>query len=318
MKTKIIVSIFLLSCFKVLFAQKDSVIKVALVMPFCSKQVIQNPNHKNVELANACREYYQGLLLACDTLRRDGFKIEIYVFDTERDSLKFMKILAKDEVENADFIIGPVVKEGQLLMQNYNNKKGAYQLSPLFTFSKTKISNEKSISAYSDLSFYADYLYSHLTNTIGTGNLIVLTGKDNSDKVLANRAKELSIPGAGIKVKVLEINKYADIEKLYSADKPNMILFASDDEGQIGAILTSLTDTNRVDYRISTYGLRKMLDFKSINLGLWEKAKLHLITPFFVDYNFEAVKKFIEINPSLLQVQQVVDLIARYKKRNSL
>jgi len=34
--------------------------------------------------------------------------------------------------------------------------------------------------------------------------------------------------------------------------------------------------------------------------------------------NPKLVKKFIEINPSILQVQQVVDLIARYKKRNSL
>jgi tetratricopeptide (TPR) repeat protein len=30
------------------------------------------------------------------------------------------------------------------------------------------------------------------------------------------------------------------------------------------------------------------------------------------------IKKFIEINPSLLQVQQVVDIIARFKKRNSI
>lgn len=294
MKTRIVVSLFLLGWFTGLFAQNDTVIKVALIMPFCSQQLIQNPNHKNAELANACREYYQGLLIACDTLRRVGFNIEISVFDTERDSLKFIKILAKDEVQNAHFIIGPVVKEGQLLMQNYNNKKGAYQLSPLFTFSKTKISNEKSISAYPDLSFYADYLYSHLTNTIGTGNLMVLTGKDNSDKILANRAKELSKPGAGIKVKVLEISKYLELPKLYSIDKPNMILFACDDEGQIGAVLTSIVDTSNNDYRISTYGLRKMLDFKSINLGLWQKSKLHLITPFFVDYRLDMVKKFID------------------------
>jgi tetratricopeptide (TPR) repeat protein len=34
--------------------------------------------------------------------------------------------------------------------------------------------------------------------------------------------------------------------------------------------------------------------------------------------NPKLIKKFIEINPSILQVQQVVDLIARYKKRKSL
>lgn len=34
--------------------------------------------------------------------------------------------------------------------------------------------------------------------------------------------------------------------------------------------------------------------------------------------NPKLVKKFIEINPSILQIQQVVDVIARFKKRNSL
>jgi hypothetical protein len=34
--------------------------------------------------------------------------------------------------------------------------------------------------------------------------------------------------------------------------------------------------------------------------------------------NPKLVKKFIEINPSILQVQQVVDVIARFKKRNSI
>ena len=34
--------------------------------------------------------------------------------------------------------------------------------------------------------------------------------------------------------------------------------------------------------------------------------------------NPKLIKKFIELNPSILQHQQVVELIARYKKRKSL
>lgn len=293
MRRKVNVLLILL-CFAMnVFAQSDTIIKVALIMPFCGKQLMHSTNNKNAELANACREYYQGMLIACDTLRKAGYNIEITVFDTERDSLKFLKILSKEEVQNAHFIIGPVVKEGQLMMQNYNNKKNAYQLSPLFTFTKTKINNPKSISAYPDLSFYADYVYSHLTNLIGTGNLIVLTGKDAADKALANRFKELSKQGAGIKVKTLEIAKNNELDKLFSVDKPNTVLFACDDESQINAVLNRLTDTT-VDYKISTYGLRKMLDFKSIDLTLWENCNIHIVTPFYIDYSKELAKKFIE------------------------
>ena len=46
------------------------------------------------------------------------------------------------------------------------------------------------------------------------------------------------------------------------------------------------------------------------------EALLHLETG--MTRNPKLIKKFIEINPSILQVQQVVDLIARYKKRHSI
>jgi tetratricopeptide (TPR) repeat protein len=51
-------------------------------------------------------------------------------------------------------------------------------------------------------------------------------------------------------------------------------------------------------------------------LGKSKEALLHLETG--MTRNPKLIKKFIEINPSILQVQQVVDLIARYKKRNSI
>lgn len=51
-------------------------------------------------------------------------------------------------------------------------------------------------------------------------------------------------------------------------------------------------------------------------MGRSKEALLHLETG--MSRNPKLVKKFIQINPALLQVQQVVDIIARFKKRKSL
>ena len=51
-------------------------------------------------------------------------------------------------------------------------------------------------------------------------------------------------------------------------------------------------------------------------MGKSKEALLHLEAG--MNRNPKLVKKFIEINPSILQVQQVVDVIARFKKRKSL
>ncbi len=290
-KIYLIISLFLL--YFQSFAQTKNVIKIALLMPYCAEEINQNPNHKNAELGNACREYYQGLLIATDSLKNAGYNIEITVFDTERDTIKFKKILNNDAVQNADFIIGPVIKEGQLMMQHFKNKKNAFHLSPLFTFTKTKINDEKAISAYPDLTYYADYFVNYLIKKSAIGNLIILVGKDASDKSLANYLKQIVKPEFPLKVKQIDLAKVTDIYKNLSKENDNFIFIASDDENQINAALKMIADTSNT-FKMNTFGLRKILDFNIINTEYWLKCNLHIISPFYIDYSNLLTKKFIE------------------------
>ena len=51
-------------------------------------------------------EYYEGMLLALDTLKRSGVSMDVYAYDT---SLKNIDILLKEKMElaNMDVIFGP-------------------------------------------------------------------------------------------------------------------------------------------------------------------------------------------------------------------
>lgn len=291
MRKYITLIVFLNLCLSVA-AQNNGVIKVALLMPFCAKQINENPKHKNADLSNACREYYQGMLIAADSLKNAGFNIDITVFDTERDTIKFKKILATDAVQNADFILGPVVKEGQLMMQNFKNKKNAFHLSPLFTFTKTKIIDAKAISAYPDLTYYADYFLQYLKSENLTGNIIILIGKDAADKSLANYLKQAVKLETGFKVKTLEITKNKEIVRQFLFNLNNIIFMASDDESQVNAALKSISDS-AINNQVITFGLRKITDFKNINLTTCTSSNLHIITPFYVDYNDTLTKTFV-------------------------
>ena len=290
-KIYIIISLFLLYFQSI--AQNKSLIKIALLMPFCAQEINQNPNHKNADLGNACREYYQGLLIAADSLKNAGFNIEITVFDTDKDTVKFKKILNNDAVQNADFIIGPVIKEGQLMMQNFKNKKNAFHLSPLFTFTKTKINDERAISAYPDLTYYADYFVNYLNKNSSVGNIIIMVGKDVSDKSLSNYIKQIVKPEFSLNVKQIDLSKVGDIYKNLSKENDNFIFFASDDENQINAALKIIADTSNT-FKMNTFGLRKILDFNIINTEYWFKSNLHIISPFYINYSDLLTKKFIE------------------------
>lgn len=290
-KIYLIISLFLLYFPSI--AQNKDLIKIALLMPFCAKEINQNANHKNADLGNACREYYQGLLIAADSLKIAGFNIEITVFDTEKDTLKFKKMLNNEAIQNADFIIGPVIKEGQLMMQNFKNKNNAFHLSPLFTFTKTIINDQRAISAYPDLTFYADYFVNYLNKNSSIGNIVVLVGKDVSDKLLANYLKQIVKPVLPLNFKQIELVKATDIYKNLSKENDNFIFIASNDENQINAALKIIADTSNA-FKMNTFCLRKILDFNIINTEYWLKSSLHIISPFYVNYNDVLTKKFIE------------------------
>jgi tetratricopeptide (TPR) repeat protein len=68
-----------------------------------------------------------------------------------------------------------------------------------------------------------------------------------------------------------------------------------------------------------TDGKHIFLFYKSAVLFAMGKSKEALLQlESGMSRNPKLVKKFIEINPSILQIQQVVDIIARFKKRNSI
>jgi hypothetical protein len=279
-------------CLLILVSNSFAQTKVAVIMPFCSKQISLKPNTKNADLGNACREYYQGALIASDTLIQLGISLSISSYDTEKDSNVFIKILKKKEVAEADLIIGPVTKEAQLAIKPFSASKQKYHVSPLFTFTKTKVNDPYVISANPDLTYYADYALGYINNQSKNPNILIIQDKDPGDKVFGARAKQLQGSFSNASFSYLDISKINDLGKFLVANKPNHIILCSNEESKVNSSLNAINDTTGL-YDISTYGFTQWMDFSSINGKLWEQCKVHILTPQFIDYSDQAVKDFI-------------------------
>ena len=56
-------------------------------------------------------EFYEGFLLAVDSMKKTGFSVNLHVYDTERDTMKTKKIVRDMSLIQPDLIIGPVYSE---------------------------------------------------------------------------------------------------------------------------------------------------------------------------------------------------------------
>lgn len=76
-------------------------INVAIMLPF----MLDHPEDVKNSLYT---EYYQGFLLAVDSMRKQGANINIYAYDTNNSKNRVNQIINSPEFKNMDLIIGPV------------------------------------------------------------------------------------------------------------------------------------------------------------------------------------------------------------------
>lgn len=291
------VYIFLLSFafgFNFCIAQKsDSSLQISVMMPFCAKDIHANPNYTYADLGNASRQYYEGVLIAADSLKGMGFKINLNAYDTQKDSLLFLKQLKKKEIIESDFIIGPVIREAQLTILPFAQKNKKYHVSPLYTFTKTRISDPYLISPNPDLAFYADYLLEYLAKQQNAETVFIVQDLTSNDKVFSTRAKQLSSLYPKLKLIFADSKDPSIVKKDYIQGKLNPVIICSSDENNVNRLLNSVMDTTGV-YQIQAIGFMQWLDFNTVNGKLWEQCQLHILSPVYIDYNRSLVKQFVK------------------------
>lgn len=275
-----------------LFAQKKAA-NIAMVMPFCSEKIMANPDCYDAQLGNLCREYYQGALIALDSLEQASVSLRLSVYDTNNDSMVLLKILQKPQLKDAELIIGPVMQGGNKMMTNFVKGRGVYHVSPLMTFSKTRLDDAYWISANPDLPTYATFLYNYISQlTHDSANIILVSDKSSLDKNINSVIRQITPTGKMMKVKLVEFEKSIDLVKHLSLTLPNHVIIPSGNESNINTVLRRIKDTVET-FRITCYGFPHWLEFKNADYDVWQRLDMHIVSPFFVDYDNLRVQAFI-------------------------
>ncbi len=296
----VFLSIFcLLSQIKEACSQNTSYTKdtlhLAVLMPFCSKEILADELSPKSALGNACRSYFEGLTIGLDSMSKNGIHIITHVFDTKNDTLYFKQLLKKNEVLNANLIIGPVVAVGQQIMKKFSDEAHIYHVSPLLTLTKSKIEDPYLICMNPDLESYADIYLKQCYQSGQTDiNLVVFSGKGKNDKIIANRLNKIKSEYPSFSIQCLDIDKNIHYKNYYQLNKTNLVWIDSENEFQVNSTLKILADTTQfID--IQVIGTKKWLDYNANNYPLWKKLDVTLLSPYFLETTGKLTTQFIEL-----------------------
>jgi ABC-type branched-subunit amino acid transport system substrate-binding protein len=270
--------------------------KVVLLMPFCSKLTVDNPTNSNAQLSNLSREYYQGALIALDSIEKLKIRLSFTVLDTENDSNITVGLLKKQAMKDCDLIIGPVLQGGNKVISNFVKEKNILHVSPLMTLSKTKFIDPNLISPNPNLSYYPKFIYQRIKDQIGNEevNIIIVSDKSSFDKTITVAFKQLQLNQKNLKIKIVEYNPSLDLKSVIQEGKMNHIVLPTSNEMVVNSVLKNVSDTAILS-SMTFYGFPQWLEFKNPDYRIWEQANVRVATPFFVNYEREEVKSFIAL-----------------------
>ncbi len=238
-------------------------------------------------------EFYEGALLALDSLKKAGNSYKIFVYDTGRDIQKLTSILNRKELSEMELFIGPfdssLLEKALIFAKKYNIKV----VSPLSQNSNLLKGNPNLYQVNPSETSKIDAAIQYLAIQKDK-NIILFKSSRLADQEIFNQFEEkLNILRAsGFQFKTHIGNKDGTLSSKLVADKDNLIVMPSNEETAVSDLLRNMNYINS-NFRISIFGLPKWTTFSSTDISYLHNLQYEYYTSFYADYSKPVTKKFI-------------------------
>ena len=291
---------------------KKSVYKIALMVSFYieeNQEMTQSALEKRkiYPKSTFAVEFYQGVLLALDSLSDENTKFELQVYDTKgQDSLQIVKMLSKPELKDVDLIIGPLYASDFEKVAKYAHKKNIPIVSPVKQSNKILLGNEYVFKVIPSKKSSLNQIVKLVVDSFSTDNLLVVQSTNITDNILTDGyIKEYSAVVLGKNdtsryspIKKVVVTRSDEIISHLKLNGNNVIFIPTTNSTFVTNLFISLTSKlNSRDYSnctITLIGLEEWLQFESIDLEYFQTLNVHLSLNNFVDFENPITKELSE------------------------
>ena len=265
-------------------------IKVAVLLPFIAG------TSANMEEQIRMVEYYEGFLMAVDSLKKEGVSVDLYTYDTKGKEATLNNILARKEMKNMDIIFGPARSQDIDALATFADKNNIRLVIPFAPKVDQVFKNQHIYQVNTPQSYLYSEVYEHFNRKFSGCNVIFLNasnGDREKDEFIKGMKTGLKENGISYRDFTMTDNFY-DITTVMDTLKNNIFIPTSGKSTALVKILPQLTQIRRErpNYSMNLFGYPEWQTYTNDYLASFYEIDTYFYSSFYTNNLFPAAVNF--------------------------
>ena len=274
-------------------SKKFASIKAALVLPFNTDGT--GKKEEQVRMV----EYYEGFLMALDSLKKTGVSVDLYTYDSGSTQASVKQILSKAEMKNMDIIFGPAHADQVKPMADFAQEHNIRLVVPFTSKGEDVFNNPFVYQINTPQSYLYSEVYEHYLRKFPKAHVVFVdAGTGHTDKADFIKGLKEELKNNQITFKELKgdaINPDG-LKLVVDSLRENVIIPTSGRNVALIKILPQLVVTGREhpNYNMKLFGYPEWQTYTDDHLSSFFEMDTYFYSSFYTNNLFPEAVKFIQ------------------------
>ncbi len=244
-------------------------------------------------------QFYEGFLMAVDSLVNMGLSVNVHVVDVDDDSLKTRKLLRDPAFKSMDLMIGLLYGQSFHEVAMFCRQHKIPLVNPLSNKRNHIENNPMVFLVNPSVQVMAQQIAEFITKRYSECVILMLnSGKETEKRSMQMIYREIVNAYVLGQRDTSNIFQFSGEKNLYripgliAGKSKNVVVVLTNDELFVVSVLRQIRNWSQV-HSFMVFGMPGWLDFKSVESATLVDLNFHSFSTSFVDYNDPAVKQFV-------------------------
>ena len=272
-------------------SKKISTIKAAIVLPFNADGT--GTRDEQVRMV----EYYEGFLMAVDSLKKKGVSIDLYTYDSGKTTGSVDAILKKPEMKSMDVIFGPAHSVQVKPMADFAEQNNIRLVVPFSSQGDDVFNNPSVYLINTPQSYLYSEVYEHYLRKFSNAHVVFLdaeTGHTDKESFISGLKEELKNNKISYKELKGEAINPEGMKLAVDSLRENVIIPTSGKSVALIKILPQMIITTREhpNYNMKLFGYPEWQTYTDDHLASFFELDTYFYSSFYTNNLFPAAIQF--------------------------